>query len=72
MITTISHDGTLVIKPETHLEAYALRTWCNENFTESWYHANDGKGMKIIVYSGTDHIAELDPKGVIPLARIKS
>ena len=31
MVTTIDKNGTLIIKAESGLEAYALTQWCEDN-----------------------------------------
>ncbi len=34
MITDIDQDGIMTIKPETPLEAYALKKWCADALTD--------------------------------------
>ena len=36
MKATISANGTLVIRPESDLEAYALAQWSNVNMADWW------------------------------------
>lgn len=37
MKTTIRADGTLVVAPESGLEAFALSRWSKENIRSDWY-----------------------------------
>jgi hypothetical protein len=36
MKATISADGTLTVRPETELEAFALAQWSNLNMSDWW------------------------------------
>jgi hypothetical protein len=35
MIVGINRDGLMKIKAESHLEAYALKKWCEDNCSQS-------------------------------------
>ncbi|MBW9102928.1 hypothetical protein [Paraburkholderia phenoliruptrix] len=47
MKTTILADGTLSIKPESELEAYALGKWCERNL--DWRVASDASPPQMII-----------------------
>ena len=61
MKTTISPDGTLTIKPETELEAYALGQWCKTSFTEPTNEAPSQFVGKLHVTGGLDKTPAVTP-----------
>ena len=39
MKATLRYDGTLVVTPETDLEAFAFSCWLEKNAQADWFHA---------------------------------
>ena len=51
MKVSMDKTGVLIVKAENHLEAYALRKWCEEN-------SKAFEGSKFIVEFGLQNYAE--------------
>lgn len=62
MKTSIHADGTLVVQAETHLEAFALRKWSDEELSGDWLQRNP-EGMKFMVRYDPELLDDFDPKG---------
>ena len=59
MKAAIRADGTLVITPETDLEAFAVSCWIEKNATTDWYNAAPPAVPKVI--ANLSAFAELRP-----------
>jgi hypothetical protein len=62
MKTSIHADGTLVVQAESHLEAFALRKWADEELSGDWLKRNP-VGMKFMVRYDPELLDDRDPKG---------
>jgi hypothetical protein len=46
---TVRADGTLIVAPESGLEAYALSRWSKENIRSDWYDVRMSPPPNIVV-----------------------